>query len=232
MSRQGDNSEAVAAQVRDSAVRVEIVAALDDWASITQDQARQAWLLAVARGADPDPLRDRLRQPELWQDASRLKRIVQELRGQELSPQLLIAVVRVSRNTPGEWVPLLTAAQERFPQDFWLNLELGWALETAGQSDEAIGYLRAALALRPEAPLAHNNLGVILGRKGRQGEAIRHYEETLRLDPTSALAHFNLARALLAKGNPDEAIRHSKQALQHNPRSGAAHYNLGLALQD
>ena len=232
LGRPGDDSEAVAARVRGSPVRAEIVAALDDWASLTHDQARRAWLLAVARRADPDPLRDRLRQPELWQDASSLKRIVQELRGEELSPQLLTALVRVSRNTPDELVPLLAAAQARFPQDFWLNLELAWALDAAQQSDEALGYLRAALALRPEAPLAHNNLGVILSRKGRLDEAIRHYQQILRLDPSYALAHVNLGLALYAKGRPDEAIRYSKQALQLNPRSAEAHYTLARALQD
>jgi len=49
----GGDSAAVAARVRDSARRAEIVAALDDWASISADPARRAWLLAVARAADP-----------------------------------------------------------------------------------------------------------------------------------------------------------------------------------
>ena len=40
-----------------SEVRAEIVAALDDWASITSDRRRRSWLLAVARGIDPDPAR-------------------------------------------------------------------------------------------------------------------------------------------------------------------------------
>jgi hypothetical protein len=53
----------MAARVRDSSVRADLIAALDDWASITKDRARLAWLLAVSRAADPDPSRDRLRQP-------------------------------------------------------------------------------------------------------------------------------------------------------------------------
>ena len=72
----------------DSAVRAEIVAALDDWASITPDPARRAWLLAVARGADPDPSRDRLRQPELWEDGARLTRLVQESGPDESVPSV------------------------------------------------------------------------------------------------------------------------------------------------
>ncbi len=96
LGREGDDIEAVASAVRASAVRAEIVAALDDWASITSDRSRRAWLLAVARGADPAPERDRLRQPELWQDGARLTRVAQELRVAELSPQLATALGRVS----------------------------------------------------------------------------------------------------------------------------------------
>ena len=61
LGRVGDDIEAVASAVRASEVRAEIVAALDDWASITSDRPRRAWLLAVARGADPAPERDGLR---------------------------------------------------------------------------------------------------------------------------------------------------------------------------
>ena len=67
----GNDSELAAARVRDSAVSAEIVAALDDWASITAEPERRAWLLAVARGADPDPLRDRVRQANLWHDGAK-----------------------------------------------------------------------------------------------------------------------------------------------------------------
>jgi hypothetical protein len=48
-------------------------------------------------------------------------------------------------------VPLLSAAQARYPQDFWLNFELGWALCESRRFGDALGFYRAALALRPEA---------------------------------------------------------------------------------
>ena len=57
-------------------------------------------------------------------------------------------------------MPLLTAAQARSPQDFWLNFELGVAMRRANRQDEALGYCRAALALRPDASAAHNRAGL------------------------------------------------------------------------
>jgi tetratricopeptide (TPR) repeat protein len=232
LGRPGDDSEAVAARVRGSAVSAEIVAALDDWASITADQARRAWLLAVARAADPHPSRDRLRQPELWPDGPRLTKLVKHLQADELSPQLAAALGRVLRQNGGEAVPLLSTAQARFPQDFWLNFELGWALYEAQRSDDAIGFYRAALALRPEAGPAHNNLGAALYTKGRLDEAISHFEQAIDSDPNFAVAHNNLGLALWAKGRPEEAISHYREALRLDPKAPAFHLNLGLALRD
>jgi len=229
--RHGDNSEETAARVRDSGMRDEILGALDDWASITEDPARRIWLLAVARGADPDATRDRLRQPELWADGSRLTKLVADLRIDDLSPQLLTAVGRKLPKPHGEAVPLLSAAQARHPQDFWISYELGWALYLSEHSDEALGFFRAALALRPESSPAHNVIGLTFVALKRPDEAIRHFEEAIRIDPTSAAAHDNLGGALRNKGRLDEAISHHQEAIRLDPKASArSHNNLGLDL--
>jgi len=64
----GDDEEAVARRVVDSPVREALVPALDGWADAAEEEGRRAWLLGVARRADPHPWRDRLRQPALWRD--------------------------------------------------------------------------------------------------------------------------------------------------------------------
>jgi tetratricopeptide (TPR) repeat protein len=232
LGREGDDIAAVAARVRDSAVRAEIVAALDDWASITQDRARRPWLLAVARAADPDSSRDRLRQPELWQDGPRLARVADELRAAELSPQLATALGRVLIEGGGEAVPLLAAAQERFPQDFWINFELGLALYRARRWDEALSCYRAALALRPETSVVHINLGTALHHKGWLDEAIRHYQQAIRLGPKFALAYNNIGEALRDKGRLDEAIDHYQEAIRIDPKYALAYGNLADALRE
>ena len=172
-------------RVRDSAIRAEIVAALEDLASITEDQARRAWLLAVARRADPHPVRDRLRRPELWQDGPALARLVRELGVDELSPQLATALGRVLLMTGGDAVPLLTAAQARYPQDFWLNFDLGVALSAARRHDEALGFFRAALALRPEASTVLIVIGATLYRMGRWTRRSATCSKPSRSTPTS-----------------------------------------------
>ncbi len=231
LGREGDDIQAVVAAVRASAVRTELIAALDDWASMTRDLPRLEWLLAVARGADPDGDRDRLRQSELWLNPTRLTRVASELRVAELSPQLATTVGRVSRTGGGEAVALLAATQRRFPQDFWVTFELALVLNQERRWDEALGYSRAALALRPDCSAAYIALGEILHSMGRVDEAIDPLERAVRLDPGNPMAHTNLARALDSKGLWEGAIEHYRQALNIAPGSPVLHNDYALLLE-
>jgi serine/threonine-protein kinase len=232
LGRKGDDVAAVAARVRQSAVRAEIVAALDDWASLLQPSRRRTFLLAVAREVDPDPWRDQLRQPEVWDDRAALTKLALKVKEVALSPQLATALGRALDRSRGDAVPLLAAAQTRFPQDFWLNFELAGALYKARRCGEAVGYYRAALALRPQASMVHYNLGAAQIVNGQLDEAIDHLQQALRGEPKSAGVHYNLGLALHAKRRLDEAIDYYRQALHLNPGHVLAHGNLGVALYE
>src|SRR5262249_51218315 len=158
-----------------------LLAAVDDWAATTSDGERRAWLLAIARATDPDPAgwRDQFRQPAAWESKATLTFLAgqareQLVRGTDLgksSPQLLGALGLRLRARGGAPVPLLLAAQARYPGDFWLNYELAYALQ-ASRPQEAVGFYRAALAVRPDAGTAYNNLGVALSDLGRHDDAV------------------------------------------------------------
>jgi serine/threonine-protein kinase len=226
-----DDSAAVAARVRASAVRAEIVAALDDWASITKDRARLVWVLEVARAADPDQPRDRLRKPDLWWNGAGLSGLVGQLGVTEFSPQSATAVGRVLRKARWDAVPLLGTAQARFPQDFWLNFELAGALTEVGRNDEALGFYRAALALRPDASPVHHAIGMSLRVLGRLDEAIAYFQQALAIDSDFAQVHNNLGVTLAEKGRLDDAIHHYQEAIRLDPQeAGAAESSLGVVL--
>jgi tetratricopeptide (TPR) repeat protein len=227
----GDDVAVVAARLRRSAVKAQLVAALDDWASCTFSASRRSWLLAVARRADPDRWRDRFRDPKLWQDRQALERLARPAPLRRWSPQLVTALARVLRDRGGDAVPLLTAAQARHPQDFWLNFHLGDALQEAKRPEAAIGYYRAALALRPNTSAVYFMLGTALYGKGQLDEAIACFQKAMALDPKDAKAHNNLGNALKAKGQLDRAIACYEKALALDPKDAKAHNNLGNALK-
>jgi tetratricopeptide (TPR) repeat protein len=231
--REGEKKEVIAARVRNSSVRAAILAAIQDWAAVTTDEPRRAWLLAVACAADPDPDRDRLRRPELWRDRAALARMAGEPVPKSLSPELAVALMRraiaATARAPG---PLLVEVQKRHPQDFWLNVTTGWHSRHEQKWDEAIGYHRAALAARPRAAVAYYNLGMTLRGLRKWDESVEQFEEALRLDPAFANAHNGMGLTLHAQRKPDEAMRHYKEALRLNPKHVAARVNLGVVLAE
>jgi serine/threonine-protein kinase len=227
----GDEVGVVAARLRASAVKAQLVAALDAWASVTRNPQRRAWLLAVARQADPDAWRDRFRDPRVWEDRVALEQLARQARVQQLSPQLLKTLAVVLREAGGDAVPVLTAAQARSPQDFWLNFELGSALQWRKRAGEAVGYYRAALALRPNASAVYTNLGLALHDKGQLDQAIACFQKAVVLDPKAAKAQYNLGAVLHDKGEVDQAIACFQKAVALDPKDATAHYNLGNALK-
>jgi hypothetical protein len=150
-------AEVVADRLRSSAVREQLVAAVDDWAQWLgkEEPARLAWLLAVARAADLDPWRDRFRDAAVWNDRTALERLAREAKVSELSPQIIVSLGWRLYRCGADPIPLLTGALRRYPSDFWLNLRSADALSRAGRLEEAIGYFRAAMALRPAAGVVY-----------------------------------------------------------------------------
>jgi protein O-mannosyl-transferase len=106
---------------------------------------------------------------------------------------------------------------------------LGVALDSKGQTDEAIHQFQEAIGLKPGDADAHNNLGVALSKVGQSDEAISQYREALRLKPDDAKAHFNLGTALGRKGQTEEAISQYQEAIRLKPNYAEAHSNLGVA---
>jgi eukaryotic-like serine/threonine-protein kinase len=234
-----ETPESVAARIRDSEVRAVLVAALDDWAVATNREERRAWLLAVARQADPDPdgWRDRFRDLAVWRSREKLEELANEAIKQlaepaawkRLSPQILVALANCLHGKGANDIPVLEKAQARFPADFWLNLRLG-ASSLADKLDDGIGYSRVALALRPDAAVAHYNLACGLHGKHQLDQAIVEYRQAIELDPKLARAYTNLGNALIDKGQFDQAITEIHKSIDLDPTHFIDHMNLGIAL--
>ncbi len=137
-------------------------------------------------------------------------------------------------HVPEVAIALLRRAQQRFPADFWINHGLGEALwhTKPRQLDAAIGFLRVAVALRPQSPGARLNLGAALQEAGDLDAAIAEYRESIRLKQDYAEAHGNLGLVLRAKGDLDGAIAEDREAIRLKQDYAEAYCNLGLMLRD
>src|SRR5262249_17874070 len=154
-----------------------------------------------ARAADPDPLRDRVRNAVARLDRKALK----ELAGGEgaaglPSPTLiLLADVLHQQGMGAEALSLLKRAQQLHPGDFWVNDVLGLHLTAADPPDFAAACrcFRAAIALRPDSPLGWSNLGAALIAQGYAEEAVPILREGIRIRPDFTTTYERLCVCLL-----------------------------------
>jgi len=221
-----------ARRVESSPIRPFLLAALDGWAGPNPEH--RAKLLTVALRADDDPWRRQCRDALLRDDRPALLRLARQPESLAQSPATLqfLGGRLYSFDRPAA-VKLLSQAQQRHPADMWINLDLAEVLMnmTPPQVENAIGYYRAAMAIRPESAGIHLNLANALKEKGDLDAAIAEYREAIRLKPDLVVAHGNLGLALEAQGKLEEAVGEHRAAIRLNPDLADTHTYLGLALE-
>jgi serine/threonine-protein kinase len=234
----GPDPQAVAEQIRTRPIQRRLVAALVDWAFALLQLRAPGWQqpLAVARAADPDGWRNRLRDGLEGKDPTVVEELADADVEQEWPVPTLELLARLAMITSsGERVAVLLArAQQRHPVDFWVNQSLLvnlWASRPR-HLEEMIRYASVLVALQPKSPGTHVNLGNALHVNGQLDEAIAEYREAIRLKKDYPEAHSNLGSGLYEKGRLDEAEAEFREALRLKKDDAMAHTNLRNALRD
>jgi serine/threonine-protein kinase len=223
-----------AARVEESAIKDQLLAALHDWLVVRSvvGPSPDGRLLAVLGRADADPWRGRLRDAFGRRDKKTLQELARGPEGAAQPPATVVLLGAVleglgERRLAAE---MLRSAQQRHPDDFWVNHQLGWCLVALKPAGAAVRYYQAAVALRPDNPAAHLNLGVALFQQGDPAGAAAEFRTALELQPDNAKAHNGLGAALYDLGNLPGAVAEHRKALALQPEYAQAHTNLGNAL--
>jgi serine/threonine-protein kinase len=220
--------------VRRNGLRSELLAALENWARLTTDAAERKQLRAVLEAAEPeqDGLRARWQRAARKRDGAALAELARQ--ASHLSAADLVTLSHDLRRLREVEAAerLLRQAQQRYPDDFWVNHDLGMVLreQQPPQLAEAARYLTAAAALRSHSPGALVNLGAVLDEQSKHVEAEVVYRRALTFDPEYAQGYVNLGNALDMQGKHGEAVAEYRKAIALQPNIPLAHYNLGLAL--
>ena len=125
---------------------------------------------------------------------------------------------------------LYEATLARNPSSWVAHLNLGTALDEAGQPEEALPHLQRALELKPGFPETLNSLGNVLNRLGRSREALPLLEQAVRIQPRFATAHNTLGTVLMSLGRAGEGTEEFRRAAELSPSMALARVNLGWAL--
>ncbi len=248
--------EESAERVRISAICTHLIAALDHWSYLKEGWQSGAGgpLRAVVDMADQDRWRRRLRETAAREAAAQraarrgdersLERLQDELERLaeaegvwNQSPVHLVLLSLTLGNTGNNAAAerLLRRAQSKHPADFWINFWLAVRLESRGKplnGAEAVGFLRAALALRPRSPLVYFQLGSVFMQQGKLAEAEAAYRNAVILQPDFAMAHSSLGNTCLQQKKLAEAEAAIREAADLNSEYAVNYSALGQAYRE
>lgn len=162
-----------------------------------------------------------------------------------LVPALLqLGIIHKATGELDEAVNCFRAVVEREPNDPNHNYQLGESLQevlkfhsdnpvfqrqSLRNFDEADGFLRRAVALRPDFVLAHFRQGYGLRALGRYDEAVRSFEECLRRVPTHFHALRYIIECLERLGRHEIAADYRRRALTLYPNNATDFENQEFA---
>ncbi len=158
-------------KIRSSPIRFALVNTLDLWADITAGvnpkDPQLKLLLRLARESDPDPWRDRFRDPEIWRNADALARLAGEVDVRRQPPAVLASLCRLLTKSGQDATAVYRRAIFNHPRDYWLRFR---AAHDAKDPEPVVELYLAALAIRPNSARAFNNLAIALhSQKDVQG---------------------------------------------------------------
>ena len=242
-----------AAHIRKRPVALQLVAALDDWAGTLRNLARERvsagqgtgtgpaettdWgrLIVIARDADPDRWRNRLRDAIGRKDQKFLDELAKTA---DINTLPIMSLLLLDSQIESE--SFLRRARQRHPEDFWLNIELAGkfinkvdfniliSIYNVGEKsspgatvardssplNEAIRYATAASSLRSKNSIIRLlNCGLLMAN-GSLDEAIVECHEVARLDPDLVISQTLLGALLAHKGDHEGAIAAFRRAFE------------------
>lgn len=199
----------IADRVSATMIRLELASELDNWVftrSFVRPQGDELAkkLMAATRLADPDKLRNRIRDAQETHDAKALNDLL-SAENDELLQWPTWRLFYAALYQMKQWEQLMTLShrlRRQRPEDFWNNFMLGslYANWEPPQWEESARFYTAALSLNPENAAARNDLAWLLVNW-----------------PDPGVDHF------------EEAVDLAKKAVQSTPTAGKYRVTLGVA---
>jgi serine/threonine-protein kinase len=205
-----------AARIRNSAIRETLLAFLHDWLLWGSDEDR-ARLRDVLDRADDDGWRHLFREALVENNAEKLNALARAPEAPDQPPVVIsgLAGAMLADKHRKEALALLRDAHQRHPGDFWINFLFGnfWLKE---RPQDAVGYFRASVAVRPTSGRAYLMLARALRDSGDADGAVAAFRQSADLNPTIDVAK-ELTTALAQRGGLEDARAAWGELLELDP---------------
>jgi superkiller protein 3 len=227
--------EEAARRIAASPIRDSLVAALDHCASNNGPLVERLIPVIQRVVKDDGPWVRAYYEARLRNDWPALLRLAKQPEALQQSPTTICMLAWFAGDPE-----LLREGQRRHPADFWINYQLGRGLwlknssrDRARDAEEAIGFIRVALAARPENPVLLRDLANMHLTAGHDEEAVAVCQQLIQVQPNDPDTYFTLGWILWYKRNPDfdEAIRAYRKAIELDQKSADRYVTLAVALR-
>jgi serine/threonine-protein kinase len=210
-----------AARIRSSAIRDTLLGYLYDWLYWVSDANRDK-LRTLLDQADDDEWREEFREALAVKDDWKLNALARAEGAVAQPPVVLsgLAGSLLDGDHRMRALALLREAQQRHPEDFWINYLLGQFWVQA-RAQEAVGYCRAAVAIRPNSDQAYALLGRALRGLGDSDGASVAFRKALALNPNCAVGK-ELASAVGGRRGLEEARVAWEKLVERDPHNHEA----------
>ncbi len=178
---------------------------------LIQRQETLVPIFTIAFRADTDDWRKELRVAGYNGDHEALEKLGEEHNFLSQPPSNLWLLGKVLRKASARdaAVRCLRKAQQRFPSDLWITIELARTLTEctdAEESEEGTRLYQAALALRPQCADIYNELGLNLFVRGKSTQAEAAIQKAVEIDPQFAFAHCCMGLVIQEEGRFANAL--------------------------
>ncbi|MHC4940923.1 MAG: protein kinase domain-containing protein [Planctomycetota bacterium] len=214
-------------------IAAELAAALDDW-SLLRRAARSLrgsdWkrLLDIARAADPDEFRNKVRDATSVRDVQTLR----TLGGADDLPARTLLLLGHGMTVAGdalEGVAVLRRAVLRYPTNPWVHARLAYAFDMLKNRRASVRYFAAAVALRPENAQMNLMLGDALVLIEEASRAVPIYRRAIRFGPHIVRAYVGLGLALYDAKDYRGTISVCEDAIKDAGEHVLPYYLMGTA---
>ena len=147
-----------------------------------------------------------------------------------LENRLYSAINDYNLNRPSSAIPKLEKLRkqcQRTADIYAVTVFLALCHDDMGTSEEAIGYYKAASAIRRNSTVS-SNLGLAYQRIGKFEEAEEAYRQAILTDPDNIYAMNNLAVLCFRRGEYEESLAQSKAVLEKDASMVQALSNAAL----
>ncbi|HEV3116028.1 MAG TPA: protein kinase [Gemmataceae bacterium] len=140
-------------------------------------------------------------------EAQRLHRQAEQTPLRTARDHYLAGTERLAQGRYREALPLLQAAAEEEPQNFWARLVLGICYDALAQDQEARACYTTSIALYPEFPWPYFNRGLVYLRQNDFRKAAADFNRVIHLRPDFAEVYMNRALAWQGVKNYAAAVK-------------------------